>query len=117
MKRDFKRPNGTIKRVQFVKAFRGGVSSMGRRFKKGEGILHLSSSRNTGETFVLLPDELLKILMKAPGKWNSPKRWSEQLTAKWHRDNCWLVVWHGTTDKPCPLGEYAGPTLNSLETL
>lgn len=101
MIKDTVRPNGTIKRIQYVKAPRGGVSSMGVRYKKGDAIVHLSSSRCTGETFVLLPKDLLKVLglgrnsngtdglaraMAKPGKWASPKKWSEQLKAIWHEN-------------------------------
>jgi hypothetical protein len=85
MKKDFTRPNGTIKRVQICEAPRKGVSSMGRKFKKGSVILHLSSSRCTGETFVLTWVELHR-LMGGTGKvskFRSPKKWGEQLRAKW----------------------------------
>lgn len=124
MKHDFKRPNGTTKRVQYAKAHRGGISSMGKRFRKGDAIVHLSSSRNTGETFVLLPIEMLKILglegnprtgapdglaraMAKPGRWHSPKKWSEELSAKWHDENCWLVKF-----PPC---NNSGLTMEQIE--
>jgi hypothetical protein len=101
MIKDTKRPNGTIKRIQYVKAPRGGVSSMGVRYKKGDAIVHLSSSRCTGETFVLLPKDILRVLglgpgrhgpdglaraMARPGRWASPKKWAEQLKAIWNQN-------------------------------
>ena len=81
-----KRPNGTIKRIQYVKAIRKGVSSMGHPYKMGDPIIHLSSSRCTGETFVLLPSEIQqKIIDKKPGKWASSKKWSEKLQKAWYK--------------------------------
>lgn len=97
MIKDTMRPNGKIKRVQYVRAFRGGTSSMGTPFKKGEPILHLSSSRCTGETFVLLPKEIMETLeIKAefghefwasarPGRWASPKEWSIKLKERYKK--------------------------------
>jgi hypothetical protein len=98
MLKDTIRPNGTIKRIQYVGAQRSGTSSMGTKFKKGEPILHLSSSRSTGEIFIMLPDEVFDILkvkstpgsefwIKArPGKWARPTDWSKQLAKNWERD-------------------------------
>lgn len=96
MLKDFARPNGTIKRTQYVKAPRKGISSMGAPYKKGDAIVHLSSSRCTGETFVLLPNEIIKFLykkerhldaglggLKRPGRWARPKDWSEHLSERW----------------------------------
>lgn len=100
MLKNSRRPNGTIKRTQYVKAFRGGVSSMGQPFKKGDPVLHLSSSRNTGETFVLLPAELKAVLRTKPGKWASPKKWGEQLHKEWEKK---YVALHGH-----PVGKCGG---------
>lgn len=86
MKIDFKRPNGTIKRTQYCKAPRAGVSSMGTPYKRGEPILHMSSSRATGETFILTPLDLENIMSKFPGEFCSPKKWSDQLHKKWQKE-------------------------------
>ncbi len=112
MLKDTARPNGTIKRIQYVRAFRGGTSSMGTPYKKGTPIIHLSSSRCTGETFVLLPAEVCKDILdiKAefgyewwadshPGKWQSPKEWSKALKVIWNKH---FVKIHGH-----PLGKCA----------
>jgi hypothetical protein len=87
MKKDFKRPNGTIKRTQICRAPRGGVSSMGKKFKKGDEILHLSSSRCTGETFVFTLQEVVNLTFEEVGNFRSPKKWTEQLAAKWLKEN------------------------------
>lgn len=122
MLKDTKRPNGTVKRIQWIKAHRGGVSSMGTPYKKGDAILHMSSSRCTGETYVLAKKDLIKAVFvspasarfKKPGTWSSKKQWSEDLTDKWHKENCWLVVSHGEGDTKCPLGENAGVRMNDV---
>ena len=94
MKKDTKRPNGTIKRIQKCEAVRKGVSSMGTKFRKGDVIVHLSSSRFTGETFVLTQKDLDKVTQAKPGRWYSPKRWGENLHRAWLKTpwgQQWLV--------------------------
>lgn len=66
---DFTRANGTIKRVQVSLAFRAGTSSMGTKFKQNEPVLHLSSSRSTGEVFVLTRRDMNRINRSRIGKW------------------------------------------------
>ena len=83
MLKDTKRPNGTIKRVQFCRAQRGGISSMGTPFKKGQAILHLSSSRCTGETFILTKADLRGLNLDRPGKWASPTIWQKKRREEW----------------------------------
>ena len=83
MRKDTKRPNGTTKRVQYVQAQRGGVSSMGTKYAKGDPILHLSSSRCTGETFVLTKAEIQNIPLENPGRWSGPTKWKQQLQKIW----------------------------------
>ena len=111
MLKDVKRPNGTTKRVQVIKAIRGGVSSMGTPYTKGQAIVHLSSSRCTGETWVFLLSELAEVVKAPVGRWASPKKWSTSLMDEWHEDNCWLLKMHGG---PCPLGKRAGPNWNEV---
>lgn len=82
-----KRPNGTIKRVQYVKAHHKGISSMGTPYLKGDPIIHMSSSRCTGETFVLLPSDISRLYEDTPGKWSSTKKWSERLAKKWFEEH------------------------------
>ena len=60
---------------------------MGSKYMKGDRILHLSSSRCTGETFVFTDLELRKltsIIFQSDfrGRWHSPKKWHEQLKKK-----------------------------------
>ncbi len=83
MKRDHTRPNGTIKRTQYVDAPQGGTSSMGTQYKKGHAILHMSSSRSTGETFVLTREDVSLIMSKGPGRWWSPTKWLESMRKKY----------------------------------
>jgi len=51
-----------IVRIQTTKAKRRGISSMGHTYLKGDPILHIRSNRRTGEAFVILPDELAKLI-------------------------------------------------------
>lgn len=85
MKKDTRRPNGTIKRIQKCHAPRKGVSSMGSKYKMNDTIIHFASSRCTGETFVLTESDLQKIVKAKTGRWWSPTRWSEQLHQAWVR--------------------------------
>lgn len=86
MKKDFKRPNGTIKRIQMTRAPRAMVSSMGSKIKKGDKILHLSSSRATGETWVFTDEDLWLVSRWPVGRWHGPKEWTEQLHKKWKKN-------------------------------
>jgi len=82
--KDFKRPNGTIKRIQVCPAPRAIITTMGTKIKKGDQIIHLSSSRATGETWVFTYSELARLLNTwKKGPWHSPKKWTEQLHKKW----------------------------------
>lgn len=88
MKKDFKRPNGTIKRIQVCPAPKAMTTTMDAKIKKGEQIIHLSSSRATGETWVFTREEWAGITATWPtGKWHSPKKWTDQLTKKWKKEN------------------------------
>lgn len=82
MKKDTKRPNGTIKRVQLTFAPKKGISSMGSKFLKGDVILHLSSSRCTGETFVLTLSEVKKVRRSKPSRWHRPVDWFKEIRAE-----------------------------------
>jgi len=53
----------SVQFVQKVFALRKGISSAGTPYKKGDPILQLSSTRRTGETFVLT-DKDLNMFMK-----------------------------------------------------
>ena len=62
------------KAVQHVIAKRSGITALGKSFSKGDAIVHLSSERSTGETFILLPSELERVLKKKPAtRWRSAK--------------------------------------------
>ena len=62
------------KAVQHVIAKRSGTTALGKPFKKGDPIVHLSSERSTGETFILLATELAKVLKRKPAtQWRSAK--------------------------------------------
>ena len=69
-----KNSHGNQKCVQHVIAKRSGMTALGKKFEKGDAIVHLSSTRSTGETFILLPSELEKTTKKKPAKnWKSAK--------------------------------------------
>lgn len=87
MKKDFRRKNGTIKRTQKCVSPRKGVSSIGTRFAQGEEILHLSSSRQTGETFVFTMEDLARLMQAKVGRWHGPTEWGKELQAKWLAQN------------------------------
>lgn len=56
---------------------------MGSFYVKGDTIVHFSSSRCTGETFVLTERDLSKLVEAKTGRWWSPKRWAERLHKAW----------------------------------
>lgn len=87
MKHDFRQENGTIKRIQVSKAPRKGRSTMGKKYEKGDAIVHLSSSRATGERWVFLPNELKELLKWSVGQWWSRNKWEQQIFKKWNRVN------------------------------
>lgn len=86
MKRDFTQANGTKKRIQVSHALRKGKTTMGTKYKKGDAIIHLSSSRTTGEVWVFTPQEFHQIWQDWPtGRWWSRKKWKEELSWKWNK--------------------------------
>ena len=105
MKKDTRRPNGTIKRIQKSYAPRKGVSSMGSSYVKGDSIVHFSSSRSTGETFVLTEKDLEKLVKAKTGRWWSPVQWGRQLHRIWVEKSGYLCV--------CP--EHADDTRQKIQ--
>lgn len=86
MKKEALRSNGTIMRVQTIKALRAGISAMGTPVKKGDKIVHLSSGRATGEVFTLTEQDLAKLRTSPVSKWTSPLNgWNKRLVAKQQR--------------------------------
>lgn len=69
MIKDTTMKNGKVVRVQLAYAPRKWVSSMGTAYKKGDLILHLSSSRATGESFMLTPEDIEKVRKSKVDKW------------------------------------------------
>ena len=85
MKFDYTQKNGTIKRIQCSFAPRKGTSTCGTPYSKDNAILHFSSSRSTGETWVFTVSDVWQInmeLMNGPGEWYRPIDWDRELRAK-----------------------------------
>ena len=57
---------GNRKGVQHCFANRRGKTALGKVFLAGTPVVHISSTRSTGETFIFLPSELERVLRSRP---------------------------------------------------
>ena len=62
---------GSEKVIRHVFAKRRGTSALGTKFKKGDPIFHMFSTRSTGEVFILTPAEMASLLKTKPVQWEN----------------------------------------------